>query len=229
MAKYKQVKEIIESIFNDGKSHDINEIKQICEARNIDLDPKKNVISNVLYRLKQIGYIEKADKKGVYILAKQEVADGYEKECLMEELNSGDKLKNERHITQNIHSEDDGKANKNIPNMDWDKYFVLKPQKTRLKELKLSITEKGEIKLNSVLLRSIPSRKLELILSNDYKTIYLNPDGDNAHEFTKAGIAKNIELVEILNKMNFSYPIVYKVDWDKRFGMWRGEIDMKSN
>lgn len=228
MAKYKQVKEIIENIFSDGKPHEINEIKHFCEGKNIDLDPQKNVISNVLYRLKKSGYIDRTDKKGVYIKVKENTVNENEKVSLKDDLNSIDKLENQ-HLIQDFDLEQSNKIYEDIPDMDWNRYFVLKPKKTRLKELKLSITEKGEIKLNSVLLRNIQSRKLEIILSKDYKTIYLNPHGDNVHEFTKAGVAKNIEIVEILNKMNLSYPIVYKVEWDDKFGMWRGEIDIKES
>ena len=69
------------------------------------------------------------------------------------------------------------------------------------------------------------TRKIELAFSRDMQTVYLNPNGEHAHAFTKAGTAKSRELAEILRKMKAGFPAVYMVKWDDKMAAWKGKLD----
>lgn len=112
--------------------------------------------------------------------------------------------------------------------LDWNKYFVLMPQPSRYYEKKLTITEKGDIRLNSALQKSIQSKEIEFIFSKDYREILLNENGKNPHKLTKAGTARNREIVERLKKNKIRLPVSYIVKWNDAFGMWYGIINMSN-
>ena len=90
----------------------------------------------------------------------------------------------------------------------------------------MTITEKGELRLNSKLHKNIPDKNIELIFSNDYRTILLNPDGENAHVFTKAGTTKNHDLTEAFCKMKIKFPVTYHVNWNEEYQMWKGRLEI---
>lgn len=110
--------------------------------------------------------------------------------------------------------------------LDWNKYFVLMPQGTKYCEKKLTISEKGQIRLNSLLYRSIKRKELEFIFSKDYREIILNENGENIHKITKAGTVKNYEIVERLKKNKIKFPVSYIIKWNEDLGVWSGTINM---
>lgn len=112
--------------------------------------------------------------------------------------------------------------------IDWNEFFVLKPQKSRLNERKIIISDKNEIRLNSGLQNAIQSRNIELIFSKNYKLVLLNPEQENGHKFTKAGITKNREIVEMFRKLKIPFPVTYIVEWDEEYQMWKGELKTES-
>lgn len=201
MAKYEQIRKVLEKEFQDGKAHEIRELREKCAASGIDMETDRNAVNNVIFTMKKNGYLVNGERKGEY------------------------------QLTEAVRTEKEGPAAvpgeeiKTAAELDWNQFFVLSPQKARMQEMKVSIVEKGEIRLNAILQKKILSRKLEIIMSKDYKTILLNPDGANAHEFTKAGTVKNKEIVERLRKMKLTFPVTYIIQWDEKFGMWRGELE----
>lgn len=201
MSKYGSIREVIEEVFKDGKPHNLLEVREACKLRGIDMKSDNNAVHNVMFNCKKSGYLEKTGIKGEYIRAAQDKKD--EK-------------------SQNIQN------NKGI-DLNWDEFFVLEPEKGKYVELKITISEKGEIRLNTRLQKEIDSNDIEIIFSKNYKIILLNPNTGKGHKFTKAGTTKNRECITMLRKLRIPFPITYVVEWSEHYQMWKGElkIDLK--
>lgn len=197
MSKNKRIENIIKEILSDGEEHSIKEFKEKCEKDGVSLEVNKNAISNVLFNLKNEGIIRGGTEIGRYRMGK---ADNCE--------------------TKSI-------DNENLKKIDWNNYFVLKPERSSSNEKKVTITERGEIRLNSILYREIHTREIEFVFSNDCKEMILNLNGDNPYKITKAGIIKNKEIVQKLKKNGIEFPVSYKMKWDKDIEMWRGFSNAK--
>lgn len=200
MKKSEQIADVIEEILNDGKEHSVKEFKEKCKNEGINLGANENAVSNVLFKMKKEGKICAGIEKGYYVKEKPDE----------EEIES----------TEN-ENEKQGK-------IDWNKYFVLMPQNLRCNEKKITITEKGEIRLNSALHKEIQSKTIEFIFSNDCKEVILKLDGKNPHKITKAGTTKNREIVEKLKNIGIKFPVSYGMKWDEEIAMWRGKVDVSS-
>lgn len=201
MTKYEQIANVIGEILEDGQEHAIEEFRIKCKETGIDLETNKNIISNVVFSLKKKGEVKEGKSRGTYLRMEEQTLNDRKKE--RDESN-------------------------NSLELDWNKYFVLMPQDTRYHEKKLTITEKGEIRLNSLLQRSIKSKTVEFIFSKDYKEVIINENGKNPHKLTKAGTAKNHEIVERLKKIKIKFPISYTISWDEMLGMWKGAINISN-
>ncbi len=111
-------------------------------------------------------------------------------------------------------------------NIDWSKYFVLKPQKSRYTERRITIMEKGEIRLNSTFRKEFEKSELGLIFSNNYKEVLIYMEGNELHRLTKAGTIKNHEIVDKLKRIRVKFPVSYILKWDENLQVWRGNIDI---
>lgn len=119
-----------------------------------------------------------------------------------------------------------GRKEAPLPPLDWNRFFILKPQERRCQEMKLIVHPEGEIRLNSHLQKKLQNRRIEIIMSKDYQFILLNPQGANAHEFTKAGTVKNREIVELFKKARIPLPVSYRIYWNEQYRMWEGKIEI---
>lgn len=213
MNRYRQIKGVVEEIYRDGAKHNLDEVRERCRELKIDVDSDKNSVNAAVFKLKRAGYLEFAGEKGTYRLTKKEEAEMKDK-----------KMEDKKTEGQADEKEEDSRRENDLPALDWNHFFVVMPQPRRNQEMKFSVTQDGEIRLNASLQKEIKSRKIEIIMYDNYKMCYLNPQGKNAHEFTKAGIAKNAELARKLACLGQEYPIVYRVAWDDKYRLWRGDL-----
>lgn len=193
MTKREQIQNVIEKLFQDGRPHSTREIFAQCVEEGIDMISDTNAANNVVFKLKESGYLKKEKEKGVYVLAQQENSDEKEETSL--------------------------------PRLNWDKFFVLEPQGRRVQDMKMVIHPTGELRLNSHLQKHIQDRRIEIIMSKDYQSVLLNPQGANAHVFTKAGTARNRGIVELLKKAKIPLPASYLICWNEQYKMWEGKLE----
>ena len=177
----------------------------------------RNVISNVIFRMKKNNILCSTGTKGVYkLMSLAQVED--QRDNLMQ-----DNAKEQVPLcTQDIYLG----SNSKLENLNWDDFFILKPNNARHQEMRLTITEKGEIRLNTQLNKNMPNRKVQIIFSKDYRTVLLNPSEDDAHIFTKAGTTKNRGIVQVFQKLKLKFPVGYIIKWDENYKMWCGELDI---
>lgn len=205
MRLFEQVMEAAEQIFEDGEGHTVREIREKCELKGIPVKGDKNIVNNVLTGMKRRGLIQNGEAKGLYVPLPEKTG--------IEETS----VKERKEL-----------AKVREANLDWNRFFVLKPDSGRCQEMKLSITEKGEIRLNSRLQKEIPEKEIEIIFSKDYKTVLLNPGGRNSHVFTKAGTTRNRGVAEVFAKMKIEFPVFYMVEWNAEYAMWLGKLKLSS-
>ena len=110
--------------------------------------------------------------------------------------------------------------------IDRSGFIVLKPQPTRSTELKMTITEKGEIKLNAPLVRELKILHTGLLISKDMREIVFDMESDVKIKFNKAGIAKNRELSILLKKARIPLPAHYYVEWNEKYNGWTGKLSI---
>lgn len=204
MRQNEKIADIIEEILSDGEEHSVKEFKEKCKSDGIDLETNKNVVNNILLKLKKQEKICAGAERGKYKIGKEDNEN---------EENDVDRTKDKNEKQKKI---------------DWSKYFVLMPQKLRYNEKKITITEKGEIRLNSALHKEMQSKAIEIIFSNDCKEVILNLNGENPHKITKAGTTKNGVIVEKLKKIGIKFPIFYEVKWDEEIAMWKGVLHVSN-
>jgi len=201
MRKYEQIRKVIEELYKDRQAHHLDEMREKCRECGIDIEADKNAVNNVVFKMKKENYLKNSERKGEY------------------ELVAGNKKAEEPVVKKPV---------KAAAQIDWNEFFVLKPETDRLNGMKISISEKGELRLNSRLQKEVGSQEIELIFSKNYKVVLLNPNGKNSHRFTKAGTVKNREIVELLRKLKISFPVIYSVNWDERYQMWKGQVNTES-
>lgn len=213
MGNRQQAKKIIETMFSDGKPHDLKEIGETCSRKGIELDGKKTLVNNIVFNLKKEGYLKSTNRRGQYILSQKENDDkaGRQKE-----------VKEETEICKKETTESGrGDIKKQI---NWDDFFVLMPEGARTTESKVTISANGDIKLNSRLQREVVCRELGMIFSNDCRVLYLDPESQNPHRFTKSGVARNRDMVVLLEKKGITFPACYIVTWDRDYLLWKGQL-----
>lgn len=98
--------------------------------------------------------------------------------------------------------------------------FEPTPRKTNI--LALSITSRGEIRLNERLLKEFPARKFALLISKNGKEFLLNPEQEPAFHFTVNGVRKDVKLSQYLVQVGIDLPARYEFSWNKACGMWHG-------
>lgn len=87
----------------------------------------------------------------------------------------------------------------------------------------------GKITMSGRLNAEIKTRQIEIRISSDVKKMALIPNGEHSHKFTKAGGAKNDELVKKLKKRHYTLPVTFIMEQDETSGIWIGEIIMIQN
>ncbi|MCI8852990.1 MAG: hypothetical protein HFI31_10135 [Lachnospiraceae bacterium] len=236
MERYRLVRQIIERLYEDGEAHTLEEIRTRCQEEGIDVKADRNIVNNVVYRMREQGYLYRGEEKGAYLPGfsveewkrREEEREGQEDAAGQSETRRGDDTGTGRAETGGIGGMRFGTAGKSRGIGDPDRYFVLKPQKTGTQEPKLSVLERGELKLNKVLRRELPDQKIRILMSRDYRNLVLEPGGKDAHQFTKAGIAKNVQIVELLRKAKLTFPVVYRMSWNENTQVWEGRIQVDS-
>lgn len=216
MSATQQTKEMIMELMKDKKIHTIQEFNQMVAEKGIVTNKNSCIVHNVLFRLKKDGYIESTGITGEYILG---TPGGKQSQ-------TGAKPEEEK-TAKAVPTEEKPRTSKPI-NLNMDKYMLLSPQNTKYQELKISVFEMGELRMNAALTNAIKNKKIEIFLSKDYRSIILNPDGPNAHEFTKAGTVKNREIVTLLKKLRIPFPIVYLVTWNEELSAWEGKLNVSA-
>ena len=210
MGTYDEIYRVIDGLFLDKKEHSIQEIRTLCEQQGILLSDR-NAVNNVVHKLKVRNRLEPGSEKSFYRIPEQEPD---------QEPQEGGQKPAKRTAFSGI------QTGEKADGTDWNRFFVLEPQSRQALEKRFTINQKGEIRFNSNLTKAVSSRKLELIVSRDCRTILLNPAGPQAHEFTKAGTTRNQALADMLAKMRLSFPVTYTVRWDEGCEMWRGDINI---
>ena len=201
MGKYAQIRVIIEELFADNRRHEIGEIRKKGVERGVDIASDSNAISNILFQMKSKGFLRSTGNIGEYerTVSTQEIAVTARKASCA------------------AHDQ-----------VDWNEFFVLNPPVGPYSDMRVTCTEKGEIRLNSKLYKAIGTNEIELIFSKNYKTMLLNPARGNCHRFTKAGTAKNREMTGLLKKQKLVFPVTYVVEWDENYQMWRGNLKIEN-
>lgn len=206
MSVYSDVKFEIKELFSDGEIHSTSDIRERLDEKKIDYKKRKNIIGNILFGLKQEGFLKAGERKGEYILNRD---------------NSQDKINKAENPNKNVYLEEDDFLKSDI---DFSDFVMIKPQSPREPELKLNVYEIGEIRLNSPLQRALKSRSVEVFLEKDCSRVLLKPDGENVILFTKAGTAKNRDIVKMMKNLNMEFPVIYIVKWNSKYGIWEGRI-----
>lgn len=211
MSKYSESREVAYQLYKDGKVHSIKEVRAVLAAHGIVEKKNGNMISNILFQLKKEGIIKMCETKGDYILADS----------------AGDVIptENEIYADESVSTEM-VKTSVVKPNINMDDFIVIKPQKPRQPELKVTIIEAGEIRLNSALHKCISSQRIAVYLSKDLRKMILCSNGEDAMEFTKAGTAKNREITEILREKRIPFPASFTVKWNEDYGAWEGILNI---
>ncbi len=215
MKLYEQVMAYAEQLFADKQPHTVREIREKCEESGLSVKEDRNIINNVLAGMKRRGLVENGTEKGVYVpILEQSLPE------------ASVPLPVEKAEAPLEAPPEETPAPVAEPDLDWERFFVLKPDSGRIQAMRVSITEKGELRLNSKLQKEIHSQKIEIIFSKDYKTLLLHPNGTQSHTFTKAGTIKNNRLVEPYMKMKLKFPVTYAVEWSEKYQMWMGTLEI---
>lgn len=196
-----EILNIVNNLLSDGNTHTAKEMKALCVNEGINFTENRYALNNTLQKLKKQGIIENTEEKGTYRLS----------------------VKGANKSNSSIVSKNSIKID-----LDWNNFFVLKPTSSKYNEMKVTVNEKGEIRLNSALQKELQASNIQLILSNDYKILYLKPSDENAHKFTKAGICKNKNIVKHIQKLKLNYPVTYRIQWDEKVKMWKGTLDIQT-
>lgn len=217
MRRSDQIRKVIMELFEDKGKHHINEIRERCRQLNIDIESDKNAISNIIFKMKKNNILQNTGDKGVYELAPPTQATNNKIEPESE---------GEKKVVPECEMRTSADSLGKKVNLNWNDFFVLKPDDLRSREMRLTITDKGEIRFNSQLHKQLPNKKIQIIFSKDYRILLLNPDGEDAHIFTKAGTTKNRELIDAFLKLKLKFPVSYAVKWDEEYNMWKGKLDI---
>lgn len=207
-----QVQQIIYEIMNDRLPHTLKEVRERCKDAGIDVNGKDGTLYTLVHRLKQNGKIRSTGEKGTYILAS-------ETECAKEDRST------EKDKQENAAQETAEKVS------EWDRADILWPDEKNDGGLRVSINDKGEIRLNKAFLRKIETKTVAIRFNNNYKVILLREmlSGDGVYKCTNGGIIRNRRIVSELKKRNFQFPVTYVVIWDEKEKFWRGSLRQKDS
>jgi len=200
------IRALILEMLSDGKIHTTKEIMNIAVEREIIPDKNTDIVYNILFHMKKKGIITTGPDKAQYCLVNKQETNGEVEKPIMS--NKSTKI--------------------STLNLDADKYSLLEPMPNKYSKMQLVVKENGELKLNSALMKKINECNIEIFVSKDLRTIILNPLGMRAHKFTKAGTAKNREMVMMLKKLRIKFPIIYTVEWNEDVGAWEGVLDISN-
>lgn len=103
-------------------------------------------------------------------------------------------------------------------------FSVLKPVDNNAKRC-VYIHSDGKIILNGRLNGEITSRNIELRIANKGEKLALIVEGNESHKFTKSGHTKNSELLKILEKKKYVFPVCYEME--KVDDVWIGCVKKK--
>ena len=67
MERYRLVRQIIERLYEDGEAHTLEEIRTRCQEEGIDVKADRNIVNNVVYRMREQGYLYRGEEKGAYL------------------------------------------------------------------------------------------------------------------------------------------------------------------
>ncbi|MCU6762760.1 Uncharacterised protein [uncultured Roseburia sp.] len=219
MVKNQIVRDILEDVLKDGRIHESREIKERCEAAGLRLiDKNQNLVYNVIHHMRKKGYVITSPEKGFYRMEnyKQMKQNASENIVVTGTKDKGDQKESDRKAEE-VPRVSDAK-NK----IDWSNFFVLEPARKQQDELRVSVTSKGCINLNSKLQQKVSNNKFEIILSRDCRAMLLNPNGEIMHTFTKAGTATNREILSLLEAKKIKLPAYYIMEWNEELNMWSG-------
>ena len=202
-----QVQQVIYEIMSDSLPHTLKEVRERCKDVGLDMNGKDGTLYTLAHRLKQSGKIRSTGEKGTYILAA-------ETEC----AKKGSSTERDKQETAEKASE-------------WDQADVLWPDEKNDGELRVSINDKGEIRLNKAFLKKIETKTVAIRFNNNYKVILLREmlSGDGVYKCTNGGIIRNKRIVSELKKRNFQFPVTYVVVWDEKERFWRGSLRKKDS
>ena len=205
-----QVQKIIYEVMGDYLPHTLEEVRKKCEESGIEMKEKNRALNTVVHRMKQNGKIRSTGQKGTYILEKDL-----------------DKLKQESHREEKKKEENLQKEEKE--SSEWDRASILWPDEKTYGELRVTINEKGEIRLNETFRKKLKTDMVAVRFGNDYCVILLKEQqaGDGVYQYTKAGIIRNRGIVEKLKKRKIQLPASYTVTWNDKEKFWRGELKEK--
>ncbi len=207
-----QVQQIIYEIMKDRLPHTLKEVRERCKDAGVDVNGKDGTLYTLIHRLKQSGKIQSTGQKGTYILA-------VETERVNEDSST------EKDGQEKVSKESTEKVS------EWDQADILWPDEKNDGELRISINDKGEIRLNKAFLRKIETKTVAIRFSNNYKVILLREmlSGDGVYKCTNGGIIRNKRIVSELKKRNFQFPVTYVIIWDEKEKFWRGNLRKKDN
>lgn len=114
---------------------------------------------------------------------------------------------------------------RNLENIiDTNKYVVSKGIRKCYTE-KLFLRENGEIQLNSTFLKNTLERKFAIAFSKDFIEVIVVPNCEQEIQFSKNGIAKDVDLIKKFGKKNKPFPFIYDLSWDEKKELWKGELN----
>ena len=197
MSSTQIAKSFIMNLLADGLVHCSQEIYESAKEDGVISDKKRSAINNALYQLKKEKLIKNGKTNREYKLVK------------------GRKIEKEK-----ICAESDTQKKK----MDWERYVLLEPSSNKQQEPRVRINDKGEIRLNKVLIKKLETNRVELFFSKDYRAIRLVPNGSHSHVLSSNGTVRNKTIVSELEKHKLHFPVIYIVDWNEEIDVYEGII-----
>ena len=216
-SKAYKIRKITLDLLGDGNIHTTKEIMEAVVNKKIIVDKKTDIVYNVLFYMKKEGLIAPGPNKAEYILGEASVYRS-NREVKKRQKEDDTKVVKEYKLDAGV----------STLKLDTSKFSLLQPQTARYSQMVLTVKEKGELKMNSALMNKIKERDVEIFVSKDCRTIILNPLGTCSHKFTKAGTAKNREIVSMLRKLRIKFPISYIVEWNESICAWEGVLDINA-
>lgn len=205
-----QVQKIIYEVMGDYLPHTLEEVRKKCKESGVEIKEKSKALNTVVYRMKKDGKIRSTGQKGTYILEKK-------LDELKQESHKGEKQKVEK--TQKETKE----------NSEWERASILWPDEKTYGELRVTINDKGEIRLNETFRKRLNTDRVAVRFGNGYYVILLKEQqkGDGVYQYTKAGIIRNRGIVKKLKERKIQLPASYTVMWNDKEKFWRGELKEK--
>lgn len=90
------------------------------------------------------------------------------------------------------------------------------------------LRENGDMRLNSAFVKGTSERDFAVAFKKDFREAVVVPNCEPQIQFSKNGVAKDIELVKKFGRKNKLFPLVYNLDWDKKNELWIGKLDQET-